>query len=46
MAKKQSARRLSEGHVKKGGVNQRPDRPKPNLKPVGQKPVRPSDTSK
>lgn len=34
----QPVRPLSEGKVKKGGVNERPSTPKPNIKPPAQKP--------
>ena len=29
---------LTEGKIRKGGVKPRPSSPKPNIKPVGQKP--------
>ena len=31
-----SKRPLTEGLIKKGGLNKPPTKPKPNLKPVGQ----------
>lgn len=39
-AKKVSGRTiiLTEGKIRKGGVKPRPSSPKPNIKPVGQKP--------
>ena len=38
-AKKVSGRIiLTEGKIRKGGVKPRPSSPKPNIKPVGQKP--------
>lgn len=35
---KKATRRFNEGTIKKGGVNPRPSNPKPNVKPVAQKP--------
>jgi hypothetical protein len=34
---------LTEGIEKRGGLNKPPEKPKPNFKPVGQKPSASSD---
>lgn len=35
---KKSGSRLSEGAIKKGGTKPQPTSPKPNVKPLGQRP--------
>lgn len=39
MVNKRPKEKFSEGMIKKGGVNPKPNTPRPNVTPVGQKPA-------